>query len=297
MFKHRQRPSSFRRWLRRARKILYRLFEIGWVQHVIRLGHAAKGFLYGLIGLLALRAVFYDNHSAGGSESVLIALEERATGGFLLAFLAIGLAGYTFWRLVQAFIDPEQPEEEVGIRRFVHRCGYCASGLAYLSVGYTAGRLAIGITVDFEDTAEEIVEVLFQTPLGPWVLGSGGCAVILVGVIYVYGALSGSFINEFQPGLYSAVKRTTVLMGQIGFTARGGSFILIGAYLLQSAYYVNDETAGGLGQVLDRLDDQPNGKIWLTAIALGFLAYAAYMMMAALYRRFPDGYQVGNRRL
>ena len=50
---------------------------------------------------------------------------------------------------------------------------------------------------------------------------------------------------------------------------------------------MDDEAAGGLCQVLDRLDDVRFGKIWLTAIAFGVFAYAIYMLMAALYRKFP----------
>jgi hypothetical protein len=56
----------------------------------------------------------------------------------------------------------------------------------------------------------------------------------------------------------------------------------------QLTYFLDDDVAGGLGQVLDHLDDQRFGKIWLTAISFGFLAYAIYMLMAAVYRKFPD---------
>jgi len=77
-------------------------------------------------------------------------------------------------------------------------------------------------------------------------------------------------------------------MGKLGFTTRGVSFILVGSYLMKAAYLLDKETAGGFGEVLDRLDSQPFGKVWLTAIAFGFLAYAAYMVMAAFYRRFPS---------
>jgi hypothetical protein len=115
-----------------------------------------------------------------------------------------------------------------------------------------------------------------------------GVGVILVGLTYMYGAFSGSFLSEFQSQLYSAVKQPTLWMGKIGFTARGVSFVLIGAYLIKAAYLTDDDQAGGLGQVLDRLDDQVYGDIWLGAIAFGFISYASYMMMAAFYRKFPN---------
>ncbi|RZM78724.1 DUF1206 domain-containing protein [Leptolyngbya iicbica] len=276
-----------RRWVRWGQRTLNRLSQRPWARRWMRWGHGAKGLLYGLIGFLALRSVVYDGESAGGSKAVLLALGDRAIGSLILIFLAIGLSGYAFWRLVQMLVDPENFHQSLAFHHVMQRCGYGFSGLTYLGIGYTAGRLAIGLTVDFEDTVEEIAEALFEVPIGPWALLLSGLAVICVGLAYAYGALSGGFINEFQPRLYATVKRTTVVMGKIGFTARGISFMLIGAYLMKSAYFTNDETAGGLGQVLDRLDDQRFGKVWLSAIAIGFFAYATYMVLSAIYRRFP----------
>jgi len=77
-------------------------------------------------------------------------------------------------------------------------------------------------------------------------------------------------------------------MGKIGFTAQGGSFVLIGAYLIKAADLTQNDQAGGLGNVPDQLGDQAAGEIWLGAIAFGFIAYAAYMMMVVFDRKFPS---------
>lgn len=284
-FKHYLR--SLRHCGRWGQRQLDRLYRQSWARQLMRFGHGAKGFLYGMIGLFTMRSVIHDSQPAGSSDIVLQALDDRAIGGFLLATLAVGLMGYCLWRFVQLLLDPEHSPQEITFHQALQRCGYGFSGLTYLGIGYTSGRLAIGLTVDFKDTVEEVAEAFYETSLGPWVFLVSGVSVMLIGCVYIYGASSGDFIDDFRPRLYSEVKQLTVIMGKIGFTARGISFILIGAYLMKSAYLLNDDTAGGLGQVLGRLDDQPYGKIWLTAIALGFLAYAAYMIMAAFYREFP----------
>jgi len=273
---------------RLGERYLYRLFQRVWVRRWIRFGHGAKGFLYGLIGLFALREAIFEDQPVGGSNIVLGTLDDRAFGTVVLAFLAVALAGYAFWRLIQMLIDPEHLATQLSAQQILQRCGYGFSGLSYLGIGYTAGRLAIGLTVDFDDTAEEVAEALFEVAIGPWALLASGIGVILVGLVYIYGAYSGKFISAFQPSMYLAVKRVTVFLGKLGFTTRGVSFILIGSYLMKAAYFLDDETAGGLGQVLGRLDDQPFGNVWLAAIAFGFLAYATYMIMAAIYRRFPS---------
>jgi hypothetical protein len=266
---------------------VHRLLNAVWVQRWIRFGHAAKGFLYGAIGYIAMRAVVYDYESAGGSEAVMKALDDRLVGSLILSLLGIGLGGYAFWRFEQVLVDPEHREKPLTLQSVVQRCGYAFSGLSYLGIGYSAGRLAVGLTVDFDDTVEEIAENLFEVPIGPWVLLVSGLGVVGIGFVYMYGAFSGSFISDFRPELYSAVKRSTVFMGKLGYTARGVSFALIGIYLMKAAYFIDDDEAGGLSHILGQLDDQPFGKIWLTAIAFGFFAYAIYMTMAALYRKLP----------
>jgi hypothetical protein len=282
------RFTEFIRELIRFQHRTYQLFTTDWMQRWVRSGHAAKGMLYGAIGFVSMRSVVYDSESAGGSQAVMTMLNGRAEGSIILILLCVGLAGYSFWRLVQVLVDPEHANEPLTLQRLAQRSGYGISALTYLGVGYSAGRLAIGLTVDFDDTVEEIAETLFEVPVGPWALLASGIGVILLGLVYIFGAYSGSFISDFQSNLYLAVKRSTIFMGKLGYTARGASFVLIGAYLVKAAYFLDDDVAGGLGQVLDHLDDQRFGKIWLTAIAFGFLAYAIYMLMAAVYRKFPD---------
>lgn len=272
---------------RLGQKGLNRLFRIELIRQWMRLGHAAKGLLYGLIGMFAVRGVVFDDREVGGSDMVLRALGERSVGSMMLALLSIGLVGYSLWRLVQMAIDPPH-SQKLTVKRVLQRCGYAVSGLTYLGVGYAAGRLAIGLTVDFDDTVEDLASVLFDFTIGPLALSAIGLGVILVGLTYIYGAFSGDFLSYFQARLDESIRQSTMWMGKIGFTARGGSFVLIGAYLMKAAYLTQDDHAGGLGNVLDQLDDQAGGEIWLSAIAFGFIAYASYMLMAAFYRKFPS---------
>lgn len=283
----RKTAKKLHQWVRYGRYWLNKFYKLKGVGGLMRFGHAAKGLLYGMIGLISVRSVIYDAKPAGGTETVLALLGSRAIGSLLLLVLAVGLLGYTLWRFIQAILDPDH-QESLNVQRVTQRCGYVISGLTYGSIAYTAAQLSIGLTVDFDDTVEDLASVLFEFPVGSWALAGIGAGVILVGLTYVYGAVSGSFISDFQTKLYTSIKHTAVWMGKVGFTARGVSFILIGTYLIRAAYFSNEDQAGGLGEILDMLDDQPFGKIWLSAIAFGFIAYASYMIIAALYRKFPS---------
>ncbi|MFQ4138942.1 DUF1206 domain-containing protein [Nodosilinea sp. PGN35] len=268
-----------------ARRRAYDLIKIPQVQQFIRFGHGAKGMLYGLIGLFAIHDLRYGQ-KVSGSEGVLITLARQPLGSLLLGLLALGLLGYVLWRFIQALFDPGGAED-LGIRQLIQRCGYGASGLAYLGIARTAGNLALGLAIDFDDTFEDLASVLFERTIGPWMLLAVGGCVVGVGLTYAYGAFTGSYISQFRTALDSSVKWWAIWIGKLGITARGVSFILVGGYLIKAAYFVDTDSAGGLSYVFDQLDDDYWGKIWLGAIAFGFIAYAIYMVVAAFYRKFP----------
>lgn len=265
---------------------LLKIFKRPWVRWYMRLGHGTKGVFYGLIGLFAINDIIRDQPIVAGSEAVLADLKRWPLSSGILGLLAFGLLGYVLWRLMQASIDPGHTEA-LNMRQVLQRCGYVVSGLTYLGVAQSAARLALNLVVDFDDTIEDLAAVLFEREVGPWMLVGAGIGVVAVGCLYIYGAASGGYINEFNRDLYRPAKRWAVVIGKIGITARGVGFVLIGAYLVKAAYLVDDETAGGLGNVFDKLDEEFLGEYWLAAIALGFLAYAVYMIIAACYRQFP----------
>jgi hypothetical protein len=272
--------------VRLAQRQLLKIFKWSWVRWYMRLGHAAKGIFYGLIGLLAINDIIRDQPIVAGSEAVLANLDSWPLGSAELGLLAFGLLGYVVWRLMQAIIGPGHTED-LSIRQVLQRCGYVVSGVTYLGIAQSAAKLALNLAVDFDDTIEDLASVLFEQEVGPWMLVGVGVGVVAVGCLYIYGAASGGYINDFNRDLYRPVRRWAIVIGKVGITARGVGFVLIGAYLVKAAYLVDDESAGGLGNVFDELDEEFLGEYWLGAIALGFLAYAVYMIIAACYRQFP----------
>jgi hypothetical protein len=73
--------------------------------------------------------------------------------------------------------------------------------------------------------------------------------------------------------------------GQVGLTARGVVFGIIGIFLIQAALRARPEEARGLSGALRALEQQPYGPYVLGAVALGLVAYGLYMFVEARYRR------------
>ena len=75
--------------------------EFEWLA---RAGLVARGAVYGIIGLLALKLALGDGGKTTDQQGALQTIAGQPFGKVLLILMAIGLAGYALWRLVRAAI-------------------------------------------------------------------------------------------------------------------------------------------------------------------------------------------------
>ena len=76
-----------------------------WVPPVARMGYAAKGVVYGLVGWIAVKAGLAAGGAQGTTEA-LASLTDEQGGRWMLMAIALGLLGHVVWRAVQALLDP-----------------------------------------------------------------------------------------------------------------------------------------------------------------------------------------------
>lgn len=256
-----------------------------WLKQFILLGYAAKGTVYLLIGIFALRAALLYSQEARGTYFSLLSLARQPLGRLFVLLLAIALLGYVLRRTFQALHSFQQSDVFIWQRLF-KQAGYIMSGLSYAGVAYSALQIAIG-TGEYDDTAEDLADELFELPIGEWSILLGGIAVFTVGIFYIYGAYTGSYISEFDSSdIHHRVEKWTRRIGKLGVAARGFSFALTGIYIICAAIVGDSELAGGLQNVLESLTINSFGRVWLGLIGVGFIAYGLYMFVAARYRRY-----------
>ena len=160
------------------------------------------------------------------------------------------------------------------------------SALSYTGVAYTALNIILELG-EYDDTIEDLASELFDLPIGEWFIFLSGIAVMTIGIFYVYGAYSGSYISEFDSdAIDRAFAKWSRRVGKVGVAARGISFVLTGIYLIQAAMIGSSELAGGLQNAFQVLASQTYGRLWLGTIGMGFISYGLYMFVATRYRRY-----------
>lgn len=254
------------------------------LETLARVGYFAKGVVYAVLGGVSTWAAIEAGGQVEGSRGALETVLQQPFGRVLLGILAIGLACYVVWRLVQAAVDPEVSRDD---RSIITRAYYTVSAIAYGALTVYAVRLL------FSDTSSSSSSSASDYFLGfvprewlTWVLALVGIAVLVAAARNLVKAVSASFMDRLNLGELNSSARDAVLwIGRAGLTARAAVFVLIGLTFL-SAGLTGDSSPEQVGtaDALERIGYL--GGTWaLAAVAVGLFAYGAYQMVKGRYRR------------
>lgn len=254
-----------------------------WFKVWIRFGFLIKGLVYILLGLLAVQAALTYRQQAQDTRGVLQEIAQQPSGNILLIIIAFGLAGYSGWRLIEALLDPESRTQ--GVKRWLKRLGSGISSLAYGGLAFTALQIIQGIRQESESTELWTAKVL-SLPMGQWLVGSVGVAVIGVGIAFVYRTFNAGFRKQLQLGAMNPRQKAVIVtIGRAGYLSRGIVFAIMGGYAIRAAHDFDADKVQSSEKALDTIKQQPYGPGLLTLMAVGLIAYGAHMGLQAKYRQ------------
>jgi hypothetical protein len=246
-----------------------------------RAGLVARGVVYAVIGILALKLALGDGGKATNQQGALKTIADRPFGKTLLVLVAIGLAGYAIWRLVRAAIGhgPEQSDDTQD------RIAGLASGIAYAILCVTAVKILIGAGTGSGTPKEATGGVLDWTG-GPLLVGVAAVALLGVAGYQAYKGLKKKFLeNSKTEQMSGKVQRVFTALGVFGHVARAVVFTLIGYGLIKAAIDYDPDKAVGLDGALLKLANASYGPWLLGIVAAGLIGFAAYSVADARYRR------------
>lgn len=264
------------------------------LETLARLGFAARGLVYLLVGWFALQAALHGGRP-GDNRNALAALADGGAGRLLLALVALGLAGYGAWRLLDALLGSHGR----GGKDMAVRIGHAVSGVAHLLLAIFAGSLALrgqaaGSSGGNQDErARDWTGWLLAQPFGEALAMLIGVALIGVGIYQLVKAYRGDFMRHLGGDAPPAAWIRPA--GRLGFAARGVVFALVGFFILSAGRQHDPSEAGGMGKALATLQAQPDGPVLLGLTALGLLLFGLFSFVEARYRQVsvPD---MGTRR-
>src|SRR5438105_13386703 len=82
-----------------------------------RAGFAARGLIYGIIGILAIKLAVGAGGTSTNQQGAMKTIADQPFGKVLLILVAIGLAGYSLWRLLRALLGHGPEDSDSGFDR------------------------------------------------------------------------------------------------------------------------------------------------------------------------------------
>ncbi len=255
----------------------------GWMA---RIGYAAKGIVYVLIGVLTLQAAFGLGSANVNKNIVLLKIFNQPYGKWLLVLLAFGLASYALWRIIQGLLDPEddQGEDTGGL---AERVGHVVTGLAYAGLTYIAIELVLGFGAARSNPAisQKWTAFVLGKPFGRILIGLVGGFLLALGLYISYRGWTIDFESDLKErDLSPSAQKWAIRLGRFGYMARGIIYVVIGIFFLQAAFLFSPSQVGGFGEAIQALASQPYGP-WLAGIVgAGLAAYGLYAIVLAFFR-------------
>jgi hypothetical protein len=258
------------------------------VKRFARLGFYAKGFLFIVIGALAILLVAgYPEGRIADPTGALAIIAEGKFGTVLLAAFVIGAAAHGLWNILRALADVDDAGRNwLGITKRVIAAGV---GIFYIGLALTALEIMLDArVVDGPSRAEEtFVSLLLSVPiLGAILLLLIGLGVIGAGFHECYNGVSGKFRDAYRVWEITGPHHAFInVLGIVSFSARALLMVIMGYFFVSAALWSRVDGSIGLDAALTALALSTYGRILLFSVAVGLFAHGVLAFYEAKYRR------------
>ena len=204
-------------------------------------------------------------------------------GTIALVAIGVGLLGYMAWRLVAAATDAEGKGDEP--TSLVVRAAQAGRGVAYGVLGVQALRELGGETGSQDSAARHWTARLLDMPFGTALVIGAGLGVLGYAAYQLYRAFSDKAKKHLDLARAGPTAATWIVrLGRFGIAARAVVFAMIGVFLIRAGMQEDSGEAGGIAQSLRALGSTDHGRIVLSLVAFGLIAYGIYQLATARFR-------------
>ena len=194
----------------------------------------------------------------------------------------VGLLMYGVVHLVTAWLalqlalgDQSTSASQKGAMRFWKRLGSAGRAVVYGVLAGSALKTALG--GNGGGGTRSVTERLMSAPAGQLLVVASGLAVVGVGAYLCYRGWTEGFRRGMSgEGTTGTEGRAYLLLGKVGFVAKGMAFAAVGALFVWAGLSHNAKHSGGLDKALHDILRQPLGPVLLGAIAVGIGCYGLF---------------------
>jgi hypothetical protein len=266
-----------------ARQIRDQVERSDWFERIGRVGLAARGVVYVLLGVLAYRVATGEPAEEADKAGALELLAGQPAGSVLLGAVGLGLAAYALWRLIGAVV---RRKNDFGL---VKRLSWVARGLVYAAASVAAWSILRGDSSANADSEQQWTAVVLQWPGGQALVVGVGLGFVAAGVYNAYRGVSRKFEDHLDlAGLSARVCNAVRVVSVIGLMGRAVAFGAIGWFLVRAAVQFDVNEPIGLDESLRTMADATYGPWLIAGVGVGLACFGLASGIEAWRRELPD---------
>jgi hypothetical protein len=257
------------------------------IKKIARFSFYAKGFLFIVIGILALMVAFGQKGGELADPSgALETIAEIPYGRILLIIFIVGAIAHGAWNILRGVADVDNAGNKW--QGIVRRSIAVGVGIFYLCLAWTAWSILVAErSADRNGEIQRtLAAILLALPLGALLMALIGIGIIVGGLNELYSGLTGKYLESFKIRVLGDFQRRIItFLGVLSFTARALILVMMGCFFIAAAFYFNPNEAAGVDRALAILAQQSYGKILLFITAAGLLCHGILSLYEARFRR------------
>jgi uncharacterized protein YhhL (DUF1145 family) len=256
------------------------------LENLARVGLLAYGVVHVLIAWLALQLAWGDGGQEADQSGALGTLARQPFGRPLLWIIALGFFALAVWQAAEVLrlrgrLKAQGKQRAKAGWKVVETV---AMAIVYLAFGILALRFALGSGQSAVQQQQQTTTGVFSWPGGRVLVGIVALVLIAVGVRQIVKGITRSFLEQIDlADAPPRVRRLITRLGQVGFPAKGVALVLAGGLFGYAAITFDPAKASGLDGAMRTLVNAPFGQVLLTLVAVGFLAFGAFLFARARY--------------
>lgn len=251
-----------------------------WLVRLGRIGYAAKGFIYIVVGLLAVGASIGAGGETTDTRGAIQTIGEAPFGFIGLIVVSVGLLGYAAWRLVSALADAER--RGTSLKAILLRIGEALRGMVYGALGAWSLKYLIDHESDTGDKTRQVTRWAMSIPAGRLLVIGAGLGIVGYAIYQLYRAMRRKYLKRLDLSPAGALTRTLIeRLGGFGVAARAIVFGMIGLFVIKAGWHYDPSQAGGIEKSLDAIS---NYSLIFAIVAAGLIAFGILQIATARYR-------------
>ena len=256
------------------------------LENLARIGLLAYGLVHLLVAWLALQLAWGGGGGEADQSGAMATLARTPVGKPLLWVIAVGLIALAVWQAAEALqwrgsLRAGGQQKKKGLQKIVKSV---AKAVVYTALAISAIKFAVGSGQSSSQQQQQGTAGVLSWPGGRFLVGIAAVILLVVGGVHIYKGVKKTFLKQID--LAEAPPSATRLitrLGQVGFPAKGIALALVGVLFGYAAITYDPSKARGLDGAMRTILGAPFGEVLLTIVAVGIVAFGAFLFARARY--------------